>query len=480
MDMDRQADEAWILDVQRKLYQWSKANPDDHWRDMWGWLTDPRILRHAWRRVASNRGKRSAGVDGMTVARIRAKVGEHRFLDGLRAELRRGAYRPSPSRRVHIPKAGKPGQFRPLGIPTVKDRVVQGAVKVLLEPIFEAQFWHVSYGLRPGRSTHGALEHLRRAALPHKRDQDGRRSRMPYPWVIEGDIKGCFDNINHHHLMNRLRGRVADQRVTRLVGQFLKAGVLAEDQFLRTDAGTPQAGYSPLLGNIVLSAIEERYERWTTIAEDPGRHEKDGMAAARRARINDRTAGRCAFLPVRYADDFVVLVSGTKTDAHAEKNALAEYLYRTTGLELSSEKTKVTCMTDGFEFLGFRFGMHWDKRYGYGPRVQIPKVKAKDLRRNVKQRTGRNTSSSLGNKLKEINPILRGWANYYRYCAYVGRVFTSIDWYVGKRIWRWLRKKRPKASERDIWAACKPSSRRTTNNSGAKDRSSNTCSPARQ
>ena len=176
----------------------------------------------------------------------------------------------------------------------------------------------------------------------------------------------------------------------------------------------------------------------------------------------------------------VVLVSGTKTDAHAEKNALAEYLYRTTGLELSSEKTKVTCMTDGFEFLGFRFGMHWDKRYGYGPRVQIPKVKAKDLRRNVKQRTGRNTSSSLGNKLKEINPILRGWANYYRYCAYAGRVFTSIDWYVGKRIWRWLRKKRPKASERDIWAACKPSSRRTTRDSGAKDRSSNTCSPARQ
>jgi len=284
---------------------------------------------------------------------------------------------------------------------------------------------------------------------------------MPYPWVIEGDIKGCFDNINHHHLMNRMRTRVADRRVTRLVGQFLKAGVLAEDQFLRTDDGTPQGGIiSPLLANIALSAIEERYERWT--CQRQGRHQKDGMVAARRARINDRTAGRCAFLPVRYADDFVILVSGTKEDALAEKAALAEYLRRTTGLELSSEKTKVTSMTDGFEFLGFRFGMHWDKRYGFGPRVQIPKAKASDLRRKVKRLTGRDTSSSLGNKLQEINPILRGWANYYRHCAYAGRVFTSLDWFIGKRIWCWLRRKRPKASERDLWAACQPSSRRTT------------------
>ena len=151
MDTDRQADEAWILDVQRKLYQWSKANPDDIWRDMWGWLTDIRTLRCAWRRVASNRGARTAGVDGMTVRRIRNKPGEQRFLAGLQADLRFGAYRPNPARRVLIPKAGKPGQHRPLGIPTVKDRVVQGAIKILLEPIFEAQFWNVSYGFRPGR-----------------------------------------------------------------------------------------------------------------------------------------------------------------------------------------------------------------------------------------------------------------------------------------------------------------------------------------
>ncbi|MER9927348.1 reverse transcriptase domain-containing protein [Mesorhizobium sp. M0048] len=122
------------------------------------------MLRHAWRRVASNRGGRTAGIDGVTVGRIRNRIGEQRFLEGLQAELRSGAYRPSPARRKLIPKAGKAGQFRPLGIPTVKDRVVQGAVKTLLETILEAQFWDVSYGFRPGRSTHGALEYIRRAA----------------------------------------------------------------------------------------------------------------------------------------------------------------------------------------------------------------------------------------------------------------------------------------------------------------------------
>src|SRR6202021_401756 len=176
--------------------------------------------------------------DGMTVGRIRATHGEQRFLNELQGELRSGVFRPSPSRRKLIPKPGKPGQFRPLGIPTVKDRVVQGAVKAVLEPIFEAQFWPVSYGFRPGKSTHGALEHIRLSLQPRKRDEDSRRHRMPYNWIIEGDIKGCFDNINHHHLMDRLRTRVADRRVTGLVGQFLKAGVLAEEQFLRTDNGT--------------------------------------------------------------------------------------------------------------------------------------------------------------------------------------------------------------------------------------------------
>ncbi len=220
---------------------------------------------------------------------------------------------------------------------------------------------------------------------------------------------------------------------------------------------------SPLLSNIVLSAIEERYERWVYHRNKiQTRRLSDGSTAARRARNTDRAAGRCAFFPVRYADDFVVLVSGTQEEALAEKSALADYLRQTTGLELSPEKTRVTAMTDGFEFLGFHVTMRWDKRYGYCPRVEIPKAKAADLRRTIKQLTGRNTLPSLGDKLQEINPILRGWANYYRYCPYAGRVFASLDWYIGGRLWRWLRKKRPKAGAHDIWSAYQPSRHRSS------------------
>lgn len=465
MDMDHRADMTWLLGVQRKLYQWSKRHPDEAWGDLWHWFTDPRNLRCAWRRIATNRGKRSAGIDGLTVGRIQATIGEAGFLDEIRTSLRAGCYRPSPARRKLIPKLGHPGQFRPLGIPTVGDRVVQAAIKNLLEPVFEAQFWHVSYGFRPGRNCHGALEHLRMTMRPRKRAADGRRCTPPYTWVIEGDIKGCFDHIDHHHLMVRLRHRVIDRKMTRLVLRFLKAGVLAEDQFLRTDAGTPQGGVlSPLLANIVLSAIEERYERWVCHRRKiRARRTCDGVTAARRARSTDRGAGRPVFFPVRYADDFVVLVSGSREQAEAERQSLAAYLQETTGLELSTEKTRVTAATEGFEFLGHRLRLVWDQRYGYSPRIEIPKTKAGDLRHKVKQLTRRSTLQwSLDQLLREINPILRGWGNFYRYCTGAGRVFASLDWYVSDRIWRWRRKKYPKARQSEIAVARLPSRERPT------------------
>jgi group II intron reverse transcriptase/maturase len=229
VDTDQRADEVWMLNVQRKLYQWSRENPNDNYRELWNWVTDLRNLRCAWRRVASNKGKRTPGVDGVTVGRIRRNGKEALFLEQIRRELRGGQYRPSPCRRVMIPKRNKPGAFRPLGIPTVKDRVTQSAVKQVLEPLFEARFWHVSYGFRPGRGCHGALEHIRMAMRPRATAEDGKRHVPPYGWVIEGDIKSCFDEIDHHHLMQRVRRRVADRKVNRLVLQFLNAGVLTEE-----------------------------------------------------------------------------------------------------------------------------------------------------------------------------------------------------------------------------------------------------------
>ncbi len=277
VDSGEQADKAWLLDIQCKLYTWSRTHPGEAWHDMWGWLTSPRNLRVAWRRVASNRGARSAGVDRLTVKQVEQRIGVERFLGDLGERLRSGQYLPSPVRRVMIPKRGKPGQFRPLGVPTVGDRVVQAVVLQLLEPIFEAEFYTVSYGFRPKRSVREAVEHLRLAIKPPKERNQPRRLSPVYQWVIEGDIKACFDNIDHHAVMTRLRRRVGDLKVARLVLAFLKAGVLAEEGFLRSDAGTPQGGIlSPLLANVVLSAIEARYERYIA----PGRT-RDGKAYVR-------------------------------------------------------------------------------------------------------------------------------------------------------------------------------------------------------
>jgi group II intron reverse transcriptase/maturase len=444
VDSDDQADQAWLLGIQRKLYQWSKGHPDERYGDLWNWITDPRNLRCAWRRIAQNKGSRTAGVDGMTVASIRSTTGSGPFLEQLRDDLRGGRYRPSPSRRKLIPKPGQPGKFRPLGIPTVRDRVVQGAVKNLLEPIFEASFWHVSYGFRPGRGCHGALEHIRMAMRPRAKAGDGRRHRTPYQWIIEGDIRGCFDHIDHHRLMQRIRARISDGKVTRLVGSFLKAGVLQDGVVLPTNEGTPQGGViSPLLANIALSVIEERYERWTHHRRKiQTRRTCDGTTAALRARMSDRKAGRPVFLPVRYADDFVILVSGTRAQAEQEKAALAGHLRESMGLELSIDKTRVADLAEGFVFLGHRVRYKWHPRFGFMPRLEVPKTKQADLRHRVKQETKRPTTGrSLADLLGRLNPMLRGWGHFYRFCTGAGRIFAQLDFYVGDRIWRWLMKK---------------------------------------
>ena len=407
----------------------------------------PKGSKCAWRTVATNKGKRTPGIEGVTVKGIQ-RQGEPAFLGGLKRELCSGSYAPSPARRVWIPKPGKPGEFRPLGVPTVKDRVVACAVKQVIEPLFEAMFRQVLYGFRSGRSCHGALEHIHRAIRPRRTADDGKRHTFPCPWVIEGDVKGCFDHIDHHQVIGRIRRRSADGKVNRLLLLFLKAGVLAEDQFIRTDAGTSQGGtLSPLLANIALGVIEEKYERWVHQCKSKG----DGKKAAWHARATDRRAGRPVFFPIRYADDFVVLVSGSYEEALREKETLARYLKNTAKLDLSKDKTHIASIEKGFEFLGDRVRIKWDNRYGYSPRVEIPKRKVLDIRHRIKQWTTRRTTGwPLAKLLRKINPILRGWSNFYRFCAGAKMILCSIDWYVWHRLWRWMRKKYPKAGARQI------------------------------
>ncbi len=300
---------------------------------------------------------------------------------------------------------------------------------------------------------------------PRAKAGDGRRHRAPYPWVIEGDIKGCFDHIDHHLLMQRIRARIGDVKVNRLVRRFLKAGVMEEGFLLPTHHGTPQGGViSPLLANIALSAIEERYERWVHHRRKIRAHRRsDGMTAALQARMSDRRRGKPVFVPIRYADDFVILVSGSFEEAVKEKAELSAYLRQSTGLQLSEEKTRVSSLNKGFEFLGHRVRLKWHKQFGLMPRIEIPKSRRADLRYRVKQMTKRaNIAKSLSRLLQKLNLVLRGWGNFYRFCTGASRFFASLDYYVGDRIWRWLIKKHHSLRRKSSKLRRQPSSHRPT------------------
>jgi RNA-directed DNA polymerase len=465
-------DRLWLQSVQRKLYVRSQEYPNYVFDKLWGLITDPRNLRIALAHVHRNRGARTAGVDRVTVRQV-LRSGVELFVDEVRKDLRRRTFRPLPVRRVLIPKPGKPGKFRPLGIPTVKDRVIQAAVKNILEPVFEADFFPVSYGFRPGKSVHGAIEHLKMLMLPRGGKRWKRDDKLPFQWAIEGDIKGCFDNIGHHGLMERVRRRVGDTKLTRLVLAFLKAGAISEAQFVRSNSGTPQGGIlSPLLANVAMSIIEEKYERHVWPRGTASRHSPfgrptmlrtDPKSIARRAyeaRANDKRRGRDVFMPIRYADDFIVLVAShgapqeIRGRAEQEKGALAQRLESTLGLALSEEKTLVTPVTSTMRFLGHHLRVReHPSRECLVPLAVIPKEQSKHLRHTIKDLFRRTTcQETLESRLRRVNPILRGWANFYRHAWRAKRVFAFHDHYVWWAIYRWLRKKHPKKPMRAIYA----------------------------
>jgi RNA-directed DNA polymerase len=459
------ADRQWLLNEQKKLYLRSWTEPSYTFRKLWGLINDPRNLRCAFSRVAGNRGRRTAGVDGKTVCQITVS-GVERFLGQIRTDLRSGAFHPSPVRRVMIPKRDKPGEFRPLGIPTVADRVVQAAMKNIMEPIFEAGFYPNSYGFRPGKGVHAALEHLRLLLHPQPFHRPKAERLCSFPVAIEGDIKGCFDNIDHHGLMNRIRRKILDPKLNRLVVAFLKAGILSEGQMMpRSEAGTPQGGIlSPLLANIALSVIEERYERHTWPRQKPTLLlDQDKIRArAMMARHDDRRTGKPVIVPVRYADDFILLVGvaagpdqvdRATAIAHQEKAELARVLKDSLGLELSPTKTLVTPVTKPLRFLGHHVRLLRHPEYGWISNALIPKDRSHRLRETIKDVFNRTTCySSLRDRLKRINPILRGWGNFYRHARGAGKVFSYLDHYLWWTTLRWLRKKHPKTSTRAIVA----------------------------
>ncbi|MDQ6797698.1 MAG: group II intron reverse transcriptase/maturase [Actinomycetota bacterium] len=420
------ADEARarVLKIQTKLHQWANGDPYRRFDDLYNLVFDPAVLVDAWHRVKGNRGARSAGVDGHSAFYITVVRGEEVFLAELRASLKARTFVPLPVRERMIPKAG--GKRRRLGIPTVRDRVVQAALKSVLEPIFEADFQPRSYGFRPGRRAQDAI-----AEIHHF----GSRS---YEWVLEGDITACFDEIDHPALMGKVRHRVGDTRVLRLVKAFLKAGILSEDGVERdTTTGTPQGGIlSPLLANVALSALDDHFvEAWSA------------MGHTSSARQERRRKGLATYRLVRYADDFVVLVSGTRAHAEGLLGEVATVL-APMGLRLSTEKTRIVHIDEGFDFLGFRIQRHQKRGtvkrfvYTYPSKKALASVKAK-----VRSMTRGATDQSLDVLLHRLNPVLRGWTNYFRH-GVSKATFGYLRAFTWRRVVCWLRHKHYRVSWR--------------------------------
>ena len=417
--------EARVLGIQAKLHRWATDDPKRRFDDLYNLVYDPAVLLVAWSRVRVNKGARSAGVDGETARSIEAGRGVGALLNDLRAELKTRRFVPLPVRERLIPKRG--GKVRRLGIATVTDRVVQAALKLVLEPIFEADFQPCSYGFRPKRRAQDAIAEIHFF---------GSHS---YEWVLEADITACFDEIDHAALMGRVRRRVGDKRVLALVKAFLKAGILSEDGVERdTVTGTPQGGIlSPLLSNVALSVLDEHFVKaWAAM----------GPSHARERR---RRKGLANYRLIRYADDFVVMVAGTRAHAASLREEVAVGL-AAMGLRLSEAKTRIVHLDEGFDFLGFRIQRHRKRGstrrhlYTYPSKAALAAIKTK-----VRTATREGKNEPLAILLGRLNPALRGWTNYFRH-GVSKATFSYLRAFVWRRVVNWLRRKHPRSNWKQL------------------------------
>ena len=392
--------------LQRSLYRAAKANPTRKFGVLYDKVCRDNVLRSAYEQVKANRG--APGIDQQTFEIIEKEIGVDKFLRGIKERLLKKRYKPLPVRRVYIPKAD--GTQRPLGIPVITDRVVQAAVKIVIEPLFEAIFKDFSYGFRPRKNAQQALREV------YKWINFGCH------WVVDADLKSYFDSIPHNRLLLSVRSRVIDRSVVKLIELWLKAGVMEDMQVRKETTGTPQGGViSPLLANLYLHWLDRFWER-----RDYGERKHDAHI-------------------VRYADDFVILC-GRRPDFYL---AEAQKVLNRLGLTLNAQKTRVlNVQEESFDFLGHRFVVQPSKRDGAKKTYYYPTPKAMvSVKKKIREvvRTGQHWD--LPRLIRErVNPILRGWGNYFK-AGNSRKHFLSIANYTVWTLCILLRKKHHKRSK---------------------------------
>jgi RNA-directed DNA polymerase len=403
--------------TQTSLARKAQCQPTHRFGDLYHLICREEWLTEALHAVLQNAGSRSAGVDGMSRKHLHDETTQVKFIQTLHTELKQGTYRPQPVRRRWIPKAN--GKQRPLGIPTLKDRVVQMALKLLLEPIWESDFLNCANGFRPNRRTMDCI-HVCHARIT---------TQNKYLWVIEGDIKGCFDHVQHAILLKLLRKRIRDERILNLIRAMLKAGLMENGLFQRTPEGTPQGGIlSPLLANIYL----HEFDRWWW--------DKYGcLTPNQKAKRRREGIGNCIL--TRYADDFILLCNGTHAEAERLREEARQVLWDKLRLELSLEKTHITHVTDGFDFLGYHLEWKLPKQGKPWLRVTPSQKSIQRFRQKVKALTCRNTFYQAPlEKVKGLNRVLRGWNQYYEYVNATATA-SKLTFWANRRLFLWLQKR---------------------------------------